>query len=319
MDRTDQPGAPSTLGLTLALLGGADRTAAEQLLRKSTIRPIGEGDNVGHFVVVQDRAGELYTLPIDQVGRVAVMRRGSWQTMVFGMADSGDPPQDPNNPASPKPRGAWSQFALLEALPNDEATTQDGGGYVFEPFVVLPGEGPLRERLYVVVDKAPNRPLNGVQTWNSPRAFLKPAAQVEAAQVMASQACDVLRELGGVTGDLCRRRLVPLRATSPQDSYWDTGRLPPNSGVKRLGFRFTVPEVEGADEPDETGKPKPLHEHAVLRLRSEVVEGDDPEANKGAWGDWRFRRFSEVYAECTSDMTLVTLGLLKDALEQIGA
>ncbi len=167
MERPDQS-APSTLGLVLALLGGADRAAAEQLLRKSTIRPIGDGDNVGHFIVVQGRDGELYTLSTDQVGRLAVMRRGSWQTMVFGMADSGDPPHDPADPGSPKPRAAWSQFALLEALPNDEATTQDGGGYVFTPFVVLPGDGPLRDRLYVVVDKAPNRPLNGVQTWNAP-------------------------------------------------------------------------------------------------------------------------------------------------------
>lgn len=268
------------------------RLRIEAFLAKATPRPVRDGEAVGHVIFLVDGQGEVRRA--DNVRQAIIAHKDRGHALVWGAVDAGDA------------RAPWTQFAVLEAAPNNESLPGDGGGMVFLPFVDLQTpNAKLRDRLYVVLDEAPRRPLNGsIQTLNAPRAFLKPAAQAVAANLMSEEACVVLRELSGVGGDLCKHRLVPLGEFNPQDTYWDIAKLHRKAGVKLLGFRFRPNEVV----PDgDTG---------LLKLRDEVLSAEDTDVDKGAWANWRFHPYPAAIAS-RSGMTIAPAARLFEALDQL--
>ena len=262
------------------------------ILKKATPRPVREGEANGHVILVLDEQGEFHR--VDGASLAIIAHRERTQHLVWGAVDSGDN------------RAAWTQFGILEAAPTTESLPGDGGGIVFQPFVDLQTpDTKLRQRLHVVLADSPRRPFNGdSQALNAPRAFLKIAAQTAAANLMTSQACDVLRELSGAQTDLCRHRLVPLGIFNPQDTYWDLGRLHPEAGVKLMGFRFKPNEVE-IDKG--TG---------LYKLREEVITSVDEDVDKGAWATWRFHPYPRAIAS-RSGMTIAPAARLFDALDEM--
>lgn len=164
--------------LTLHALSTDDARIIDVLLGKSSIRPFRNGDGIGHVVVIEMRDGERWELPLGDIGRIALARRGgNASAAVFGMVDPKD--LNPNDA-----RAAWSQFALIEGPTTEpNPSIMDGGGFMFVPFFAEENDGrKLRDRLHVVLE-SPFRPMDGLRpTLDLPRAFVKETSLAKVAQ-----------------------------------------------------------------------------------------------------------------------------------------
>lgn len=274
----------------------AELARIEAFLAKMTPRPIQPGDNPSYIVAVRDRAGVIHEL--QGMTQVALVHRTRGVCLSYGMVDSGDA------------RPPWDQPAITEFSHPTERTARDGGGFIFAPFFIKPGEGKLRYRLYVAVSDLPHRPLAGLAQLDLPRSFLTGSAHVEVEEAIKDAACNVLHDLIGTTDGVCKKRLTLLDGIIPTNSYWDVSKLHEGAGQKPAGFRF---------QPDEVVAVEPDNPDTAYRLRDDIVESDEVEtADRATWAGWRFQRYDEA-AKTRSGMTKSALSALFDYLDRLDA
>ncbi len=284
--------------VTTKLLEGADLTRLEAFLAKMTPRPIVPGDKPSYIVAVRDREGVLHEL--SGVTQVALVHRSRGVCLSYGIVESGDS------------RPAWDQPTITELSHPTDSTARDGGGFIFAPFFVLPGDGKLRRRLYVAVSDSPRRPLANQQQLDLPRSFLTGSSLEEAEEAIKEAACNVLHGLVGTKDGVCKRRLTLLAGGGivPTNTYWDVSKLHEGAGQKPAGFRFQPNEVEAVD---------PTDPDTTYRLRDVIVESDEVEAaDRPVWAGWRFHRYDRA-TKTRSGMTKSALAALFDYLDELDA